>query len=290
VVLTYCNEDEAAACLASLSRSTYDALTVLLVDNASPDGSGARLHARFPDVEYLPAAVNGGYTAGNNRGMEWALARDSEYVLLLNDDTDVDGECVTRLVSAAEESGAAAAVPQITYFDEPHVVWYAGGSYSRARVMCTHYRENQSVDPSTERREITFVCGCCLLIRADVLRALGGFDESYFTYAEDLELSVRLHRAGYRMVYEPTARVLHRIGRSAESTARQIVLRDKNRRRLVARHYRGLERVVFWLWFYPTRAIHFARYVVRRDWARVRAILTGAFGSIADTAGPVRLE
>ncbi len=105
IVLTYCNEAEAAACLESLGKSDYDALTVLLVDNASPDGSGDRLHARFPATSFLKAAVNGGYTAGNNRGIEWALARGSEYLLVLNDDTEIDRECVSRLVRAAGRYG-----------------------------------------------------------------------------------------------------------------------------------------------------------------------------------------
>src|SRR5450759_4195108 len=124
IVLTYCNEVEAAACLRSLAASSYDALTILLVDNASPDGSGERLRARFPNIPYLQARVNGGYTAGNNRGMEWALAHGAEYLLILNDDTEIDPDCVSRLVRAAEETGAAAVAPQILYYDEPDTVWY----------------------------------------------------------------------------------------------------------------------------------------------------------------------
>ena len=289
IVLTYCNEVEAAACLESLAASSYDALTILLVDNASPDGSGERLRARFPNIAYLQASVNGGYTAGNNRGMEWALAHGAEYLLILNDDTEIDPDCVSRLVRAAEETGAAAVAPQILYYDEPDTVWYGGGTYSRTRAMATHLLENQPIDPAQTRMPITFMCGCCFLIRADVLREVGGFDESYFTYVEDLELSVRLIRAGRALLYEPAARVLHRIGRTAPPTARQILLRDTNRRRMVAQHYGVLERIRFALWFYPTRAIHLIRYAVQRDWPKAKAIVSGAFGSIAGGVGHTRL-
>jgi len=290
IVLTYCNEAEAADCLRSLARSTYPALTVVLVDNASPDGSPARLRAQFPDVVHLDAGSNGGYTAGNNRGIEWALAHGAEYVMVLNDDTDVDPECVSRLVAAATETGADAVAPLITYFDEPDVVWYAGGSYSRVRVMATHLHENERVAPSQQRMPITFLCGCCFLARADVFRRVGGFDETYFTYVEDLEFSVRMQRAGYRLLYEPSARVLHRIGRAAPPTARQIVLRDTNRRRLVARHYGIVERLAFSAWFYPTRVLHLMRYVAQRDWARSRAILQGMLTPIRGRFGRTRLE
>ena len=289
IVLTYCNEVETAACLESLAASAYDALTILLVDNASPDGSGERLRDRYPGVSYLQTGINGGYTAGNNRGFEWALARGAEYVMVLNDDTEIDPQCVSRLVRAAEETGAAAVAPQILYHDAPNTVWYAGGTYSRARAMCTHLLENKPSDPAQQRMPITFMCGCCFVIRASVLRQVGGFDESYFSYAEDLELSVRLQQAGHTLFYEPAARVLHRIGQSAPPTPGQIVLRDTNRRRMVARHYSGLERLRFAFWFYPTRAIHLIRYVARGDWPKAAATVKGAVRPISGDFGHTQL-
>src|SRR3954462_14681383 len=96
-MLAYCNEADAADCLTSLSQATYPALDILVVDNASPDGSGARLRERFPHVHHLSAPKNGGYSAGNNRGFEWVLARGgADYVLVLNDDTIVDPQCIER--------------------------------------------------------------------------------------------------------------------------------------------------------------------------------------------------
>jgi GT2 family glycosyltransferase len=280
IILTYCNEAEAAACVRSVAASRYPAFEILLVDNASPDGSGARLRARFPDIHHLTAPWNGGYTAGNNRGFEWALSRAYDYVLVLNDDTEIDDDCLAKLVDAARETGAPMVAPQIVYYDEPNVVWYAGGDLSRTRVMCTHFRENLPVDPADTRRPVSFVCGCCFLLRTDVLRSVGGFDESFFTYCEDLELSLKLARDGHQMIYEPSARVLHRIGRAAPPTPNQIRLRDKNRRRVVAKHYGLLEALRFGAWFYPTRAIHLARYIGTGRWDQARAQLSGAFGSL----------
>lgn len=281
IMLTYCNEEEAADCLDSLARATYPALEILVVDNASPDGSGERLRQRFPTVHHLTAPHNGGYTAGNNRGFEWVQARtDVDYVLVLNDDTVVDPHCIERLVSAAEESGAAAVAPQMLYHDEPHLVWYAGGAVSHARIMCVHFGENHPIDPRQRRMPVTFICGCCFLWRVDVLRTVGGFDEHFFTYGEDLELSIRLGRAGYTMVYEPTATLLHRITRGAPATPRQIRLRDRNRRRIARRHYGVVGRLRFRLWFYPTRLIHFARHVARGEWEMARAQVDGAIGAL----------
>jgi GT2 family glycosyltransferase len=280
IVLNWCNEDETAACLESLAAVKYDLLDVLLVDNGSPDGSGDRLHARFPAVDYLQTGSNLGYAGGNNRGIDQALARNADYLLVLNNDTVLDPMCVANLVVTSERTGAPVVAPLIVYFDEPDRVWYGGGAFSRMRALGLHLGENELVDSRQASSPTTFVCGCCFLIRADVARRVGGFDESFFAYVEDVELSLRLLNAGIRMQYEPSARVLHRIGRHDASTAFQIRQRDRNRRRLVRRHYDALSRVQFGLWFYPTRAVHLIRFALRRDWDRARAIVDGAVGAI----------
>lgn len=280
IVLNWCRESDTAACLESLAAARYDALDVLLVDNGSPDGSGDRLHARFPAVDYLQTGSNLGYAGGNNRGIDRALARNADYLLVLNNDTVLDAECVANLVALSQSTGAPVVAPLIVYYDEPYRVWYGGGAFSRMRALGRHLRENELVDSRHRSESTTFVCGCCFLMRADVARRIGGFDESFFAYVEDVELSVRMMKAGIEMRYEPSARVLHRVGRGDPSTAFQIRQRDRNRRRLVRRHYDALSRVHFRLWFYPTRAVHFMRFALRRDWDRARAIVDGALGSL----------
>ena len=280
IVLNWCNEADTAACLNSLASSHYEALTVLLVDNGSPDGSGERLHRRFPVTPFLQTGSNLGYAEGNNRGIKWALGNGADFVLVLNNDTVIDPDCIGVLVRASTETGASVAAPQILYFNEPDRVWYGGGVFSTMRAMGLHLRENEPLDASHQRIPITFACGCCFIIRSDVLRTLGGFDPSYFAYVEDAELSLRLARAGQAMIYDPAARVLHRINRGAQSTPFQIRQRDRNRRRLVARHYGTADRLRFAAWFYPTRVVHFARYVVRRQWKHAQAIVTGALSRV----------
>jgi GT2 family glycosyltransferase len=282
IVLNWCNEHDTAACVESLRASHYEPLTILIVDNGSPDGSGDRLHARFPDAPYLQTGTNLGYAGGNNRGITWAIDHGADYVLIVNDDTVIDADCVGALVKAADETGAAAAAPRIVYFDDPHRVWYGGGAFSVSRAIGVHVLQDGDASVEQRRAHVTFVCGCCFLMRASVVRTVGAFDERFFAYVEDAELSHRLTRAGYTLVYEPQGRVLHRVRPGVVETPFQIRQRDRNRRRLVARHYGMFDRLRFAAWFYPTRAAHLARYAARGDWPRAGAIVDGMFGSIRE--------
>ncbi len=281
IVLTHGGAEEITAeCIESLLRQDYAGLTVLLVDNASFDGSGERLRERYPRIEYLNTGANLGYTGGNNRGMAHALGRGADYLLVLNNDTVLEPDCVgTMMRSAASAERLGALTPKILYWDDPRRIWYGGGDYSFTRAIGSHRAEGQLDDPREAARldEITFATGCCFLMPAAVAREMGGFREDFFIYCEDVELSLRLNRAGYRMYYQPAARMLHRDKpRGSLTPPFATVQRDRNRRRLVREHYGPLGRLAFALWFYPTRVVRLGQYLLRGDLAGARAVVEGA--------------
>ncbi len=280
VVLNWCGEADTAECLRSLVAATHDALTVLLVDNGSPDGSGERLRRAFPELPFLQTGKNLGYTGGNNRGIAWALARGADHVVILNNDTVVEPECIARLVAVAESDPTVGAVaPKILVHGAPDRLWYAGGDLALARGTGRHRGEGERDgrdDEAAGPTPVSFMTGCCFLITRVALDRVGGFDDGYFAYNEDVDLSYRLLAAGLRIVYEPRARLYHKVPVGAvEPTPFQIVQRDRNRRRFAALRLGPLGRARFAAWFYPTRAVHLARYAARGDWARVRAVWGG---------------
>jgi GT2 family glycosyltransferase len=289
IVLNWCGEDDTAACVQSLAASPYGRLTILVVDNGSPDGSGDRLHARFPQIAYLQTGANFGYTGGNNAGIQWAISRSAEYVLIINNDAVVDPLCIATLVEVAESrADVSVLAPKILYFDPPERIWYGGGAFSRMRAIGLPWRWGAADDPQSDSgtRPITFVTGCCFLARTDVLRRAGGFDESFFAYVEDAELSLRLVRTGHTLLYVPSARAYHRVAYAPTvPTPFHIRLRDRNRRRLVARHYGFSDRLRFAAWFYPTRLAHTLRYVLAGNIDCVRAQLDGTFGVLDGRPG-----
>lgn len=281
IVLMYGGEEITAACIDSLLEQTYPALTVLLVDNASPDGSGVRLRDRYRHIRYLNTGANLGYAGGNNRGMRHALDQGAEYLLVLNNDTIVEPKCVEALVASAQQAPKKVGVvsPKILFHDDPARIWFAGGDYSVVRALGVHRREMELDDPAESPRleEMSFATGCCFLMPAGVARETGGFREEYFMYCEDLELSLRLMRSGHTLYYQPAARLRHRqkFTRALPSPfAAQH--RDRNRRRLVREHYNATQRAAFALWFYPTRVVRLLQYVLQGNLPGARAILAGA--------------
>lgn len=280
VVLNWCGYDDSAACVRALLRADWPHLTVLLVDNGSPDGSGDRLRRAFPAIPYLQTGANLGYTGGNNRGFAWARAHGADHVVVLNNDTEVAPDCVRRLVEAAIADPAVGLVaPKILVHDAPDTLWFAGGDLALARGTGRHRGEGM-----TERAfprgdvasDISFATGCCFLITRAALEATGGFDEGYFAYNEDVDLSYVLARRGFRLRYVPEARLTHKVPTtSQEPSPFQIRQRDRNRRRFVRLRLSATGRARFACWFYPTRLVHLARYLVRADWARARAIVDG---------------
>jgi GT2 family glycosyltransferase len=281
IVLTHGGAEEiTAACIDSLLQQDYGKLTVLLVDNASFDGSGTRLRDKYPAIIYLNTGANLGYTGGNNRGIRHALENGANFVMVLNNDTVVDRGCVSALMRAASEVGRFGAIaPKILYWDDPGRIWFGGGDYSWVRAIGVHRQLGKPDDLSRLARPepITFVTGCCFLMPAAVAKEMAGFREDFFIYCEDVELSLRLRKAGYPMYYQPAARLLHREPPGQRlASAFATRMRDRNRRRLVRQHYTALQRLAFALWFYPTRVLRLAQHILKADWSGARAIIAGA--------------
>lgn len=275
IVLNWNAEHDTAACFDSLALDPSLPHEVCLVDNDSADGSGARLHARYPGVAYLQTGGNLGYAGGNNAGIAWALARGAERIVVLNNDTVVEPGMLGALARALDGSPRTGAVaPTMVHFDAPDVLWYAGGDFVVHKALGVH--RLAPPPPATHHVACTFLSGCCIMFRGEVLRTLGGFREDFFAYIEDAEMSVRVQRAGWAMAWVPAARLRHRVpALGTPDSPSRIHLRDRNRRRLVRSTYSGMERVRFALWFWPTRLAHAVRYLLAGDLPRLRALAAG---------------
>lgn len=195
---------------------------MIVVDNGSSDGSVAAIRAEFPGVTVIESPSNTGFAEGNNLGIRHAL--DAEYVLLLNNDTTVDGNLLRELIAVAEaDPGIAATGPVIYYADAPGTVWCSGlqvgrGSAFGFAVACTTsvllYCGRPADEVPTTPYDVDAVVGCAMLLRTRTLSEIGLLDPSLFMIHEDFDWCLRARAAGYRCVITPTASVWHRVSSS----------------------------------------------------------------------------
>ncbi len=199
---------------------------ILIVDNASADGSIEMVRSQFPHVHLIANGENRGFTAANNQGLSRARGR---YLLLLNPDTEVVGDALAtmiRYVEANAEIGALGA--KLLYPDgsiqssrrrfptlstalvESTVVqeWWKDN-----RILHRYYMTDTGDD---EIQRVDWVVGACLLVRRQAYEQVGGLDEGFFMYSEELDWCRRIKAAGWEVVYLPTATVMHHEGKSSE--------------------------------------------------------------------------
>jgi GT2 family glycosyltransferase len=213
VVLNWKNKEATIGCLESLRRADLRGASILAVDNGSHDGSVELIRERFPELSLITLPENVGYAGGNNAGIRAALEAGAEGVLLLNNDTEVAPDFLTPLLWAMESHPMVAGVcSAIHRYDRPEMldVAYCQVRFSEhdaVKVLGVNALPGQGF---AQRCEIEVAIGCCLLLRADVLRQVGLLDEAYFVYHEDVDWCLRARKLGYRFYYEPMSRVFHR--------------------------------------------------------------------------------
>ncbi len=217
IVLTWNGKEDTLECLRSLQGVSYPRWKVVVVDNASADGTVQAVKAEFPDIEILVNETNLRYAGGNNQGILYALDHGADAVLLLNNDTIVDPGFLSELVRVLmldEMNGIIG--PKILYYSDPRRIWYAGGKIDRWQGWISHIgireidRGQYNAMTATE-----YVTGCCMLVKRKVIERCGMLDESYFIYGEDVDWCLRAFREGYRIIFQPQARVWHKISASS---------------------------------------------------------------------------
>lgn len=249
VIVTYNSRHEIDACLTSVLE-TSPPPDVVVVDNASPDGTAAHVRERFPGVRVIEPRENVGFARGNNAG---AAATTSEFLVLLNPDTVVPPSAIESLIGVIRGRPAAAIVaPRLVDGDgRPELSF--GPTLSplgelRQKVRLTLYnRRVPMMERSVERWTHTagpraWVSGACLLIRRADWDAVGGLDERFFMYTEDVDLCVRVRARGREVWFAPEVEVRHLRGRSASRNPATERLRRQSQLAYYEKHQPG------WAW------------------------------------------
>lgn len=215
VVLNWNGAEEAIGCLHSLVDQTYPNLKWMVVDNGSMDDSVEQIRAAFPTIDLLVNAENRGFAGGVNVGIRHAMRAGADYVIVLNNDLVLDKACVERMVTPALV-GAAMVTAVICYTSDPQRIWSIGGNINPWNLEKTaDARGSLDTGQLPLVMERHFVPGGATLMSCKALEKIGLFDEGFFLYYEDADLSLRAHRAGYKMAVATDAKMWHAVSHSS---------------------------------------------------------------------------
>lgn len=239
-------------CLCSLRQAIGSLKTeVIVVDNNSTDGSVAYLSAKFSFARFVINKGNEGFAKANNQALELSSGR---FILFLNPDTIIPEDCFTQCISFIQSKPGAGALgirmidgsgsflkESKRGFPSPWVSFCKMSGltslFSESRVFAGYYLGNLS---SNQNQKVEALSGAFMLVKKEVLQITGGFDERFFMYAEDIDLSYRINKAGFVNYYFAESTIIHFKGESTTKDAHYLKLFYKAMGQFVHKHYRGL--------------------------------------------------
>lgn len=205
VVLNWNGGDDTLRALESLSE-----IETICVDNGSADGSDDDIERRFPAVELIRLNENRGFASGSNAGIERALERGADWVLLVNNDAVAEPGLASALERAAAARPDAGILACKVLFEDGGAVMYAGASFNALLGYSGRRVGYGKPDSFHEPREVGRADGAAMAVSRAALERVGTFDPSLFAYVEDVDLSLRVRSAGFAIVFVPDAVVRHK--------------------------------------------------------------------------------
>ncbi len=298
ILLTHYREVQVTwSCIASILDSQYSSFNIVAIDNSlrSTDETTIKKNCFDQGVQFkvleessgpiefdrsvywYRSSSNTGYAGGMNLGAEIARSANPDFLLLLNNDTIVSPLFLSTFLEAVSEQANSkdfgfASCTILTHPEEK--VWYSGGRINLVRGSGVHWTDQLKNDPL---QETDFISGCCMLCRPEVYRNLSGMDESFFLYLEDVDLCLRAKKAGYKLYFAPQVELHHRVGSSTggEESEIPVYYSNKNRIKLMHKHFGGLTLLRFYLFFIPSRMIKALIYIAKGQEHLAKAMMNG---------------
>jgi GT2 family glycosyltransferase len=278
VILNTNRREDTLETLASLERSTYERHHVIVLDNASQDGSVEAIRQKHPDVQIIELTQNRGYAGNNNIGIEAAIKQGADWILVLNEDTSIDPACLLELVQVGQSDTQVGILgPMVYHYDEPQVIQSAGGLLA-AGWDSKHLGHNELDQGQYSRsHQVDYISGCAILVRRDVITDLGMLDERFFYYFEETEWCLRASRASWKVIHVPHARIWHKgVQRHYKPGANVTYYKTRNKFLMLSKHHAPVKEWVF-AWLSTLRTL--LSWSIRPKWRDMRdhrnAILQG---------------
>lgn len=251
IAVTYNSRADIASCIDAIHQHTREvSYEIVVVDNASRDGSAQLVRERYADVQLIARTVNIGLSGAINEGVAAASGR---YIMVLNPDARLRDDVLSALAASLRQDADIGVIAPKILNDDGSLQLSCRAFPSHATAIFSRYSLATRLFPGNRysrgylmsdfehdaTRDVDWVSGAAMMFPRVVFDQLGGWDAEFFMFNEDVDFCRRVHDAGLRVVYEPSVAVYHRIGVSKRAPARIIVERHKSMWRYYTKHMRG---------------------------------------------------
>ncbi|MBR9647296.1 glycosyltransferase family 2 protein [Clostridium tyrobutyricum] len=282
ILINYNGYEDTIECVNSLEKINYRNHKIIIVDNASHDNSLTILKQKLNDCIIIESKENLGFAGGNNLGIKYALDHNADYIMLLNNDTVVEKDFLYKMLKSFNNDNNVGVVGcKIMYHSNKNIIWYGGGYIDWFRFIGAHYGMGQfDKGQYDDEKEIDFMTGCCMLIKAKVFEKVGFLPENYFMYFEDVDFCVKVKNFGYKIIYNPKAVIYHKVGLSSGGEESPFSIEWCTRNRLIfmnkyKSNVSSLNFILSKIFFYSTRLIRYLQYSLKGKKANSKAIIKG---------------
>ncbi len=257
VILNTNRREDTLACLESLYANHYPNLSVIVLDNASSDGSNQAISDQYPQTQLVPLTENLGYAGNNNIGIQHALDQQADWVFVMNEDILLAPTALVNLITAVQDQPETGIVgPLVYHADEPDVIQSAGGVFSEARWDAVHRGFNEKDEGQyNARKYVDWISGCAIMVRRDAILQAGLIDPRFFYYWEETEWCKRIARHGWRVLFAPEAKIWHKGVQREYNPSPNVTYYAVRNRLLLLRLHQAPWQVWVRTWIYYLRTL-----------------------------------
>ena len=243
VILNTNRRQDTLDCLTSLRQNSYKNHQIIVLDNNSTDNSVPAIQAEFPEVQIIELVENLGYAGNNNVGIEAAVTQGADWILVSNEDTILDSECLAHLVEMGESDDRIGIVgPMVYHYDEPDIIQSAGGYFGPYWDSFHYGKDEIDEGQYTNPHLVDWISGCAIMVRKEVINQVGALDARFFYFWEETEWCLRAGKKGWLVMHVPQAKIWHKgVQRNYSPKPSLAYYGTRNRFLMLSKHHAPLQ-------------------------------------------------
>jgi GT2 family glycosyltransferase len=283
VTVLYNSDDVLEDFFRTISYQDYKNYELYVIDNSenpNTDKLIITLSNKYPITafKHIKTGGNVGVAAGNNIGIKQAIADLCSHVLILNNDIVIEqSNCFSKMIELCKLKGEKIIANKVLYY-ENRKVWMAGGYMDNFRALGVHFDgDDENALQFNQEKYITYAPTCFLFVDSNVFSEVGVMDEKYFAYCDDTDFVYRCIQKGFKMFYEPSLTILHKVSSSSggDNSLFYIYYSNRNKIYFIRKHYKGLHKLMSLGYTLLARCIFYTKFNKEKKHKLIQAIKDG---------------